>query len=70
MRLLTVTPVPNICIMLMETTHNFVMFVGLAHSILTALEKQSGTNLVIHDMSPYILLRKGNSDYKTQSVDT
>ena len=34
----------------METTHNFVMFVGLAHSILTALEKQSGTNLVIHDI--------------------
>jgi len=37
-------------LMLMETTHNFVMFVGLAHSILMALEKQSGTNLVIHDV--------------------
>lgn len=37
-------------LMLMETTHNFVMFVGLAHSILIALEKQGGTDLVIHDI--------------------
>lgn len=37
-------------LMLMETTHNFVMFVGLAHSILMTLEKQSGTSLVIHDI--------------------
>lgn len=41
-------------LMLMETTHNFVMFVGLAHSILMALEKQGGTNLVIHDICLFI----------------
>jgi hypothetical protein len=37
-------------LMLIETTHNFVMLVGLAHSILMALEKQSSTSLVIHDI--------------------
>jgi uncharacterized membrane protein len=37
-------------LMLIETTHNFVMLVRLAHSILMALERQSGTNLVIHDI--------------------
>lgn len=37
-------------LMLIETTHNFVILVGLAHSILMALERQSGTNLVIRDI--------------------
>jgi hypothetical protein len=37
-------------LMLIETTHNFVMVVGLMHEILIALEQENDTNLVIHDV--------------------